>query len=139
MPAHVIYSRVDHLPAGFSPRWLKEILRERLGFTGAVMTDDLGMAAARQIDGSPLSFLDAALLALDAGCDLVLLCNQSPARGEVIDEMLEGLVQAAQDGRWQPDPDSEQRRQRLLPQTDPLPWDELMRDPVYQRALERLA
>ena len=139
MPAHVIYSRVDHRPAGFSPRWLREILRERLGFTGAVMTDDLGMAAARQIDGSPLSFLDAALLALDAGCDLVLLCNQSPAHGEVIDEMLDGLVQAAQDGRWQPDPDSEQRRQRLLPQTDPLPWDELMRDPVYQRALERLA
>ena len=138
MPAHVIYARVDHRPAGFSPRWLKEILRERLGFTGAVLSDDLGMAAARQLDGSPLSFLEAALIALEAGCDLVLLCNQSAGRGEAIDGLLDGLVQAAQDGAWQPDLDGEQRRRRLLPQCPPLDWDALMRDPVYQRALERL-
>lgn len=138
MPAHVIYARVDHRPAGFSPRWLREILRERLGFTGAVLSDDLGMAAARQLDGSPLSFLEAALIALEAGCDLVLLCNQSAGRGEAIDELLEGLARAAQDGSWQPDVDGEQRRRRLLPQSPPLDWDELMRDPVYQRALERL-
>ena len=138
MPAHVIYARVDHRPAGFSPRWLREILRERLGFTGAVLSDDLGMAAARQLDGSPLSFLEAALIALEAGCDLVLLCNQSAGRGEAIDEVLEGLARAAQDGSWQPDVDGEQRRRRLLPQSPPLDWDELMRDPVYQRALERL-
>ena len=138
MPAHVIYARVDHRPAGFSPRWLREILRERLGFTGAVLSDDLGMAAARQLDGSPLSFLEAALIALEAGCDLVLLCNQSAGRGEAIDELLEGLARAAQDGSWQPDVDGEQRRRRLLPQCPPLDWDALMRDPVYQRALERL-
>ena len=138
MPAHVIYPKVDHRPAGFSPRWLQQILRERLGFTGAVLSDDLGMAAARELDGQPLSFLEATLLALHAGCDLVLLCNHSGEHGAVLDELLEGLTQARRDGRWHPDPDSERRRLQLLPQTVPLPWDELMHDPRYRHALERL-
>ena len=76
MPAHVIYRKVDVRPAGFSARWLQDILRERLGFTGAVFSDDLSMAAARQLDGRALSFTEAALAALNAGGDMVLLCNQ---------------------------------------------------------------
>ena len=55
-----------------------------------------------------------------------------------MDELLAGLDQAVAQGHWHPDPDSEQRRSALLPQTVPLAWDELMHDPVYQRALERL-
>lgn len=137
MPAHVIYTKVDHRPAGFSDRWLKEILRGRLGFTGAVFSDDLGMAGARQLDGSPLSFAEAAMLALNAGCDLVLLCNQTTDGGATVDALLAALEAGAGD-LWHPDPDSEQRRLALLPQAAPLAWDELMHDAVYQRALERL-
>jgi beta-N-acetylhexosaminidase len=138
MPAHVIYPKVDSHPAGFSQRWLKEILRGQMGFTGAVFSDDLSMEGARHLEGGQLSYSEAASLALNAGCDLVLLCNQTVDGGAAVDELLSGLGQAAEQGHWHPDPDSEQRRLALLPQTPPLAWDELMHDPVYQRALERL-
>ena len=139
MPAHVVYPKVDSHPAGFSERWLKEILRGQFGFTGAVFSDDLSMAGARHLQGGVLTYTEAAMLALRAGCDLVLLCNQSlAAGGEAVDELLAGLQAAAQQGQWQPDADSEARRRALLPVTPPLGWDELMHDPVYQRALERL-
>lgn len=138
MPAHVIYPKVDARPAGFSARWLKEILRQQLGFTGAIFSDDLSMEGARVIDGSVVSYTDAATVALNAGCDLVLLCNQSTGDGRAVDELLDGLDQALREGVWQTDPDSEVRRQALLPQAAPLTWDELMHHGVYQRALERL-
>ncbi len=136
MPAHVVYPKVDRRPAGFSECWLKEILRGRFGFTGAVFSDDLGMEAARQLEGSPLTHTEAALVALNAGCDLVLLCNQTADGGAAVDQVLAGLKSTIGDG-WHPDPDSEQRRLALLPQTAPLAWDDLMHDPAYQRALER--
>jgi beta-N-acetylhexosaminidase len=138
MPAHVVYPKVDSRPAGFSARWLQELLRGRLGFTGAIFSDDLSMAGARLVDGREVSYAEGATIALGAGCDMVLLCNQSLDGGRAVDELLDGLEDAASAGRWQPDPDSERRRVALLPQTDPLPWDELMHDPVYVRALERL-
>ncbi len=138
MPAHVVYPKVDHRPAGFSERWLKDILRGQMGFTGVIFSDDLSMEGARYLDGAQLSFVDAACLALQAGCDMVLLCNQSVDSGAAVDELLAGLGEAAAQERWHPDPDGEQRRRSLLPQTLPMTWDELMHDPVYQRTLERL-
>ena len=138
MPAHVIYPKVDLRPAGFSPRWLKDILRGQLGFAGAIFSDDISMEGARQVDGGSISYAEAAALALQAGCDMVLLCNQSLRGGAAVDQLLEGLEEAAASGHWHPDPDSEQRRLALLPLTPPLAWEELMRDGVYQRALERL-
>ncbi len=138
MPAHVVYPKVDPRPAGFSQRWLKDILRGQIGFAGAVFSDDLSMEGARQIDGGQLTYAEAAALALGAGCDMVLLCNQSLDDGAAVDELLAGLEQAAAVGHWHPDPDGEQRRTALLPHVPPLAWDELMHDGVYQRALESL-
>jgi beta-N-acetylhexosaminidase len=138
MPAHVIYPKVDANPAGFSPRWLKEILRQQLGFNGAIFSDDLSMEGARRIHGATVSYAEAAAVALNAGCDLVLLCNQSIDGGAAVDALLDGLADAQVQGLWQADPDSEARRVRLLPQSPPLGWDDLMHDPAYQRALERL-
>jgi beta-N-acetylhexosaminidase len=143
MPAHVLYPKVDPLrPAGFSRTWLHDILRGRLGFDGAIFSDDLSMEGARRVadvdDGRLLSYSEAAVLALQAGCDLVLLCNQSVGNGEAVDELLEGLDAAAAHGLWEPDPVCEQRRKRLLPTTPALDWNALMRDPSYLAALERL-
>jgi beta-N-acetylhexosaminidase len=138
MPAHVVYPKVDARPAGFSPRWLQDVLRGQMGFTGAIFSDDLSMEGARHLDGGTLSYAEAAAEALNAGCDLVLLCNQSVDGGEAVDALLDDLAAAAAAGRWFPNPDAEQRRLALLPGSPPLAWDDLMHDPAYQRSLERL-
>lgn len=138
MPAHVIYAKVDKRPAGFSAKWLQEILRHRLRFDGAVFSDDLSMEAARRLDGQTLDFTQAATQALNAGCDLALLCNQSLDGGAAVDQWLDGMQAARDAGRWTPSADSEARRLALLPETLPQSGDELMLQPAYRNALDQL-
>jgi beta-N-acetylhexosaminidase len=118
---------------------LQQILRGRLGFEGAVFSDDLSMEAARSVQGELLSYTDAALAALDAGCDLALLCNQSIGESTVLDEVLAGFAAARRGGRWTPEPACEARRRRLLPRSNALPWDALMREPAYRQAAATLS
>ncbi len=138
MPAHVIYPKVDARPAGFSSRWLNDILRRQLGFHGAIFSDDLSMAGARLIDGKEVSYTEASVAALNAGCDMVLLCNQSVDGGAAVDELIAGLDQARRNAVWRPNGASEQRRLALLPASPALHWDELMTHPAYRHALDLL-
>jgi beta-N-acetylhexosaminidase len=136
MPAHVIYPKVDARPAGFSGKWLGDILRGQLRFNGAVFSDDLSMAGARVLDGQPVNPTQAAVAALNAGCDMVLLCNQSAGEGAELDALIDGLTEAQVKGLWQPSDASEERRLALLPTSRATPWDDLMVQPAYMQALD---
>ena len=125
MPAHVIYPKVDKLPAGFSKVWL-DMLRVQLNFTGAVVTDDLSMAGAAMIYPDVVQRVRAAL---DAGCDMAMVCN----RPNDLDTALAGLPKnyarrAHQKG-------TQARIQNLRARGVALDWGDLQKAPRYQNAL----
>lgn len=123
MPAHVIYPKVDSRPAGFSPVWIQEILRGRLAYDGVVFSDDLTMEGAT-VAGDILARAQAAL---QAGCDMVLVCN----RPDMADDLLGRL-------QFEPDAASVQRIRCLIP-TSPCPdRNALQSDKRYQDARQRL-
>jgi beta-N-acetylhexosaminidase len=124
MPAHVIYPQIDSLPAGFSRRWIGEILRGRLGFTGAVFSDDLSMEGARVCG----SVAESGQAAIDAGCDFVIVCNSAAAA----DAVLGGL-------KWRATPTFEDRLLRLRPRGDALSTEALNSSAVYRSARADLA
>ena len=80
MTAHIVYKEVDELPASFSEFWIQRELRSRLGFDGAVFSDDLSMKATRDYGTMP----ERAELALTAGCDMVVICNDRPAAVDTV-------------------------------------------------------
>ncbi len=92
MVAHVLYPQVDHQPAGFSHRWLTGILRDAMQFQGVIFSDDLSMGGAEWAGDYP----QRAQLALEAGCDMVLVCNQPQHAIEVIESLTHYNDPAAQ-------------------------------------------
>ncbi|OGO94214.1 MAG: beta-N-acetylhexosaminidase [Coxiella sp. RIFCSPHIGHO2_12_FULL_44_14] len=83
MPAHVIYREWDSQLAGFSSFWLQDMLRHRLHFTGIIISDDLSMEAAASSGDYPTR----AALALEAGCDLLSICNNRVGAVQVLDAL----------------------------------------------------
>ncbi|SEO50827.1 beta-N-acetylhexosaminidase [Aquisalimonas asiatica] len=83
MTAHVVYSDMDNQPATFSRQWIQNTLRQELGFEGVVVGDDLGMEGAASIGDYP----ERAESAVDAGCDLIMLCNELDAIPGVLDAL----------------------------------------------------
>ncbi|MCK5394947.1 MAG: beta-N-acetylhexosaminidase [Gammaproteobacteria bacterium] len=117
MPAHVVYENVDEKPAGYSTFWINEILRKRLGFQGVVFSDDLSMEAACVAGG----FGERAEAALQAGCDMALVCNH-----------LDGAIEAASYIKGYANPTSQLRLVRMHGERD-TDWARLKQDKHWQQ------
>lgn len=124
MPAHVIYEKVDPMPAGFSKFWIQEVLRERMQYDGMVFTDDLTMEGASVVGG----IVERADAALAAGCDMVLVCN----RPDLADELLAKLDYTENES-------SLARLRRLIPKEHTFNWQRLHNEPRYVQAKEAIA
>lgn len=122
MPAHVTFPEVCNKPVGFSHHWLRAVLREQMGYRGVVFSDDLSMAAARVV-GPPL---DRGQAALNAGCDMVLLCNDP----ESAIALLEGLE--SQNERIQDDGHLLGLSARCRRKQQGFSWPALLKTPFWQ-------
>lgn len=123
MPAHVIYTQCDSQPASGSAYWLKDVLRQQLNFNGVIFSDDLGMKGA----GFMGDYVERSEKALNAGCDLLLLCNE-PA----------GVVQVLDNLKYQPTQAQQERHYSLMKRKS-VSWRELEQSVRWQQAHQSLA
>lgn len=123
MPAHVIYTQCDSQPASGSAYWLKDVLRQQLNFNGVIFSDDLGMKGA----GFMGDYVERSEKALNAGCDLLLLCNE-PA----------GVVQVLDNLKYQPTQAQQDRHYSLMKRKS-VSWRELEQSVRWQQAHQSLA
>lgn len=120
MPAHVIYNQVDSKPAGFSEQWVGKLLRNQLKFGGAIFSDDLSMEGAACMGDYP----QRAKAALQAGCDMILVCNNPAGTAAVLDgNCLQTMAE------------SNERLSRMVGRF-PVDREALMRSGEWQQAVE---
>jgi len=122
MTAHVVYRNIDAAPATFSHFWLQEVLRRRLGFQGVIFSDDLHMGGAEGVGDMAVR----ARAALDAGCDMLLVCRGT----EPVARLVEALAQ------WN-NPASQLRLARMHGRGG-ADYDELRQDPRWRDAVRRV-
>ena len=121
MPAHITFPAVDPDSVGFSGFWLQQVLRQQLSFDGVIFSDDLSMKGADVAGG----YIDKAQLALNAGCDMILVCNCPEGAREVL-QMMEHRSLAGSD------------RIASMGATKSVDWDKLCADSRRTRVVQQL-
>jgi len=121
MPAHITFPEIDSSAVGFSSHWLQDVLREEFGFDGVIFSDDLSMKGADIVGG----YVDKARHALDAGCDMILVCNNPIAATQVLEFMQDEEISMSD-------------RVGSMRALKAVSWDELERSPRRAKVVNKL-
>lgn len=139
MSAHVVYEKVEPEIATFSKLWLQDVLRKQLEFNGVIFSDDLSMKAAHcyrqghgHVEGEggnegDEEYLTRTQKALDAGCDMALICNSSE-NACLVAEQLENYN----------NPASQIRLTRMHGGKNPIAYKDLRNTKEWQHAVSQV-